>query len=69
MKQRELLLVNLVFAVGSGIGWLLAIVAIAAIKRNQIFTCACCFTWLGHSIYYGLNGPCIYEFYGNSPLN
>ena len=41
------------YALGSGIGWLLAIVGLAAIReKNGIFRCSCSFERIGHHIYH-----------------
>ncbi|MFT5280179.1 MAG: Na+-transporting NADH:ubiquinone oxidoreductase subunit E [Bacteroidia bacterium] len=54
------------FAIGSGVGWWLAIVAIAAIREKILFKCSSAFARTRYNIYHhGTHGYCIYEFYGN----
>ena len=56
-----------VFGLGSGIGWFLAIVGIAAIREKIRYShVPAPLRGLGHHLYHnGLDGNCIYEFYGN----
>ena len=56
-----------VYGFGSGVGWFLAIVAIAAIReKNRILKCSCTSKRLGHNFYNNrFDGSWIHEFYGN----
>jgi len=56
-----------VFGLGSGIGWFLAIVAIAAIReKNSLFPCTRPTTWFRYYLYHNRSyGYCVYELYGN----
>ena len=56
-----------VFGLGSGVGWWLAIVAIAAIReKNTLFPCACPLERVGHHIHhYRTHGDCFHELYGH----
>ena len=43
---------SVVYGFGSGIGWMLAIVTMAGIRKNEICQCACGFTWLRDHLYH-----------------
>ena len=47
MQERafETIAEAVVYGIGSGVGWFLAIVAIAAIRENPLFKCSCSSAW------------------------
>lgn len=54
-----------VYALGSGIGWFLAIVTLAAIRENVILECSCASQRHWHNIHHCRSyGSCIHDIYG-----
>jgi Na+-transporting NADH:ubiquinone oxidoreductase subunit E len=56
-----------VFGLGSGVGWWIAIVAIAAIReKNTVLTCSRSIERTGDYVYYyWTHGHCLHELYGH----
>ena len=55
---------SVVYGIGSGVGWALAIVVLAGIReKNEIQRCARRPSWIGHNIYHGWTDvPRVYVF-------
>lgn len=68
MQQREFPNVGTatVYGIGSGIGWMLAIVGIAAIRENWHIRCSGSSSGYWYYFYYNrTNGDCFHEFSGD----
>ena len=55
-----------VFGLGSGVGWWLAIVAIADPRKDSVLTRACATPWFGHHIHHHwTHGHRVHELHGH----